>query len=202
MGLFQESVKRSFDFVFSCLGLVFLAPLFLAVSVAVKLDSKGPVFYRGERIGRYAKPFRMWKFRTMRQNSDELGVTTGKNDPRVTRVGKFLRRHKIDEFPQLVNVLIGDMSLVGPRPEFSEHTAAYTGEEELILTVRPGITDYASLRFRNQDELVGSQDPHRVFIEKIRPEKNRLRVDYVKRQSLSGDFKILIQTILAVVGRR
>jgi len=202
VGLFQESVKRSFDFVFSCLGLVFLAPLFLAVSVAVKLDSKGPVFYRGERIGRYAKPFRMWKFRTMRQNSDELGVTTGKNDPRVTRVGKFLRRHKIDEFPQLVNVLIGDMSLVGPRPEFSEHTAAYTGEEELILTVRPGITDYASLRFRNQDELVGSQDPHRVFIEKIRPEKNRLRVDYVKRQSLSGDFKILIQTILAVVGRR
>lgn len=202
MGLFQESVKRSFDFVFSAVGLVFLSPLFLAVSVAVKLDSKGPVFYRGERIGRYAKPFRMWKFRTMRLNSDELGVTTGKNDPRVTRVGKFLRRHKIDEFPQLINVLIGDMSLVGPRPEFLEHTAAYTGEEELILTVRPGITDYASLRFRNQDELVGSQDPHRVFIEKIRPEKNRLRVAYVKRQSLSGDLKILIQTILAVVGRR
>ena len=195
-------MKRSFDFVFSALGLVFLSPLFLAVSVAVKLDSKGPVFYRGERIGRYAKPFRMWKFRTMRQNSDHLGVTTGKNDPRVTRVGKFLRRHKIDEFPQLINVLIGDMSLVGPRPEFLEHTAAYTGEEELILTVRPGITDYASLRFRNQDELVGSQDPHRAFIEKIRPEKNRLRVDYVKRQSLSGDLKILIQTILAVVGRR
>jgi len=202
VGPLPEAAKRAFDLTTSLLGLVFLSPLFLVVSVAVKLDSEGPVFYRGERIGRYGKPFRMWKFRTMRMNSDSQGATTGKNDPRVTSVGKFLRRHKIDELPQLINVWTGEMSLVGPRPEFQEHTAAYTGEEKLILTVRPGITDYASVRFRNLDELVGCEEPHRVFIEKIRPEKNRLRVDYVKHQSLAEDFRILFQTILCVIGRR
>jgi len=202
MGPLQESMKRSFDVLFSTLGLVFLSPLFLLVGTSIKMDSKGPVFYRGQRIGRYGKPFRMWKFRTMHPNVQKFGITTGKDDPRVTRVGRFLRRYKIDELPQLINVLTGEMSLVGPRPDFLEHTSAYTGEEELILTVRPGITDYASLRFRNQDELIGSEDPHRIFIEKIRPEKNRLRVDYVKRQSLAEDFKILFQTVLCVIGRR
>jgi len=195
-------MKRSFDVLFSTLGLVFLSPLFLLVGTSIKMDSKGPVFYRGQRIGRCGKPFRMWKFRTMHPNVQKFGITTGKDDPRVTRVGRFLRRYKIDELPQLINVLTGEMSLVGPRPDFLEHTSAYTGEEELILTVRPGITDYASLRFRNQDELIGSEDPHRIFIEKIRPEKNRLRVDYVKRQSLAEDFKILFQTVLCVIGRR
>jgi lipopolysaccharide/colanic/teichoic acid biosynthesis glycosyltransferase len=202
MGPLQESMKRSFDVLFSTLGLVFLSPLFLLVGTSIKMDSKGPVFYRGQRIGRCGKPFRMWKFRTMHPNVQKFGITTGKDDPRVTRVGRFLRRYKIDELPQLINVLTGEMSLVGPRPDFLEHTSAYTGEEELILTVRPGITDYASLRFRNQDELIGSEDPHRIFIEKIRPEKNRLRVDYVKRQSLAEDFKILFQTVLCVIGRR
>jgi lipopolysaccharide/colanic/teichoic acid biosynthesis glycosyltransferase len=202
VGPLQESVKRSLDFFLSALGLVLLTPLFLVSGLAIKLDSKGPIFHRSERVGRYGKSFRMWKFRTMYLNSEKLGVTTGLNDPRVTRVGKFLRRYKIDELPQLVNVLTGEMSLVGPRPEFLEHTSEYTGEEELILTVRPGITDYASVRFRNQDELIGSEDPHRTFIEKIRPEKNRLRVDYVKRQSLAEDFKILFETILCVIGRR
>jgi lipopolysaccharide/colanic/teichoic acid biosynthesis glycosyltransferase len=202
VGPLQESVKRSLDFFLSALGLVLLTPLFLVSGLAIKLDSKGPIFHRSARVGRYGKSFRMWKFRTMYLNSEKLGVTTGLNDPRVTRVGKFLRRYKIDELPQLVNVLTGEMSLVGPRPEFLEHTSEYTGEEELILTVRPGITDYASVRFRNQDELIGSEDPHRTFIEKIRPEKNRLRVDYVKRQSLAEDFKILFETILCVIGRR
>jgi lipopolysaccharide/colanic/teichoic acid biosynthesis glycosyltransferase len=202
VGPLQEAVKRSLDFFFSAVGLVLLSPLLLVTSLAIKLDSRGPVFHGSERIGRYGRPFRMWKFRTMYLNSEKLGVTTGLNDPRVTGVGRFLRRYKIDELPQLVNVLTGEMSLVGPRPEFQEHTAEYTGEEELILTVRPGITDYASVRFRNQDELIGSEDPHRMFIEKIRPEKNRLRVDYVKRQSLAEDFKILFQTILCVIGRR
>src|SRR6516162_5013844 len=158
MGPLQESMKRSFDVLFSTLGLVFLSPLFLLVGTSIKMDSKGPVFYRGQRIGRCGKPFRMWKFRTMHPNVQKFGITTGKDDPRVTRVGRFLRRYKIDELPQLINVLTGEMSLVGPRPDFLEHTSAYTGEEELILTVRPGITDYASLRFRNQDELIGSED--------------------------------------------
>jgi len=202
MGPSEESAKRAFDFSFSLLGLAFLSPLFLAVGAAIKLDSDGPVFYRGERIGRHGKPFRMWKFRTMYLNSENLGVTTGKDDPRVTRVGGFLRKHKVDELPQLINVLTGEMSLVGPRPEFQEHTSAYFGEEELILTVRPGITDYASVQFRHLDELVGSENPHRVFIDKVRPEKNRLRIAYVKRQSLSEDLKILFQTLLCVIGRR
>jgi len=202
VGPLQESVKRSLDFFFSALGVVLLSPLFLVAGLAIKLDSNGPIFHRSKRVGRHGKSFKMWKFRTMYVGSEKLGVTTGLNDPRVTRVGRFLRRYKIDELPQLVNVLTGEMSLVGPRPEFLEHTSEYTGEEELILSVRPGITDYASVRFRNQDELIGSEDPHRSFIEKIRPEKNRLRVDYVKRQSLVEDFKILFQTILCVFGRR
>jgi lipopolysaccharide/colanic/teichoic acid biosynthesis glycosyltransferase len=202
MGVLEESAKRAFDFFFSLVGFVFLVPLFLVVGAAIKLDARGPVFYRSERIGRYGKPFRMWKFRTMYLNSECLGVTTGENDPRVTRVGKFLRKYKIDELPQLINVLTGEMSLVGPRPEVHEHTSAYSGEEELILTVRPGITDYASVQFRNQDQWVGSEDPHRTFIEKIRPEKNRLRIAYVKRQSFFEDLKILFQTLLCVIGRR
>ncbi len=202
MGPLQEAAKRGFDCAFSLLGLMLLSPLFLVVGVATKLSSDGPIFYRGERIGRNGNPFSMCKFRTMHVNSENLGVTTGKNDPRVTRIGKFLRKHKIDELPQLLNVLTGEMSIVGPRPEFLEHTSAYTGEEKLILTVRPGITDYASIRFRHLDELVGAEDPHRMFIEKIRPEKNRLRVEYVKQQSLAEDFKILFQTLICVIGRR
>jgi lipopolysaccharide/colanic/teichoic acid biosynthesis glycosyltransferase len=202
MGPLEESAKRALDFCFSLLSLVFLSPLFLVVGIAIKLDSDGPVFYTGERIGRYARPFRMWKFRTMYLNSEHLGITTGKDDPRVTGVGRFLRRYKIDELPQLINVLTGEMSLVGPRPEFREHTSAYTREEGLILTVRPGITDYASIQFRNLDEFVGSEDPHRVFIDKVRPEKNRLRVAYVKHQSLGEDLKILFQTLLCMLRRR
>ena len=137
----------------------------------------------------------------MRAGAESLGVTTAKDDPRVTRIGRFLRKTKIDELPQLFNVLAGSMSLVGPRPEFEEHTSAYAGEENLILTVRPGITDYASIRFHNLAELVGSDDPHRVFIEKIRGEKNRLRVEYVKRQSFREDLRILFQTIARVTVR-
>jgi lipopolysaccharide/colanic/teichoic acid biosynthesis glycosyltransferase len=192
-------MKRVLDVLFSFVGLLLLSPLFLIVALAIASDSKGPVFYKGVRIGLHGKPFKMWKFRTMRVNSESLGVTTATDDPRITRVGRFLRRHKIDELPQLVNVLIGDMSLVGPRPDFEEHTSAYQGEEKLILTVRPGITDYASLRFHNLNELVGSDDPHRVFVEKFRAEKNNLRVAYVKQHSLGEDFRILFRTLLRVV---
>lgn len=202
MGHLGESGKRAFDLFFSALGLVLLSPLFLVVGLIIKLESKGPVFYRGVRTGRYGKPFRMWKFRTMRINSESLGVTTGKDDPRITRPGRFLRKYKIDELPQLLNVLKGEMSLVGPRPEFKEHTSAYMGEERLILTVRPGITDYASVQFYDLNELVGSEDPHRVYIERFRPEKNRLRVAYVKQQSLREDLKILFKTLACVILRR
>jgi lipopolysaccharide/colanic/teichoic acid biosynthesis glycosyltransferase len=202
MGRLEESAKRAFDLFFSTLGLALLSPFFLIVGLIIKHGSKGPVFYRGVRTGRYGKPFRMWKFRTMHINSESLGVTTGKDDPRVTRAGRFLRKYKIDELPQLINVLKGEMSLVGPRPEFNEHTSAYMGEERLILTVRPGITDYASVQFYDINELVGSEDPHRVFIERFRPEKNRLRVAYVKQQSFGEDLRILFQTLARVIVRR
>jgi lipopolysaccharide/colanic/teichoic acid biosynthesis glycosyltransferase len=195
MGPFEESVKRSVDLVVSVLGSMLISPLLLLIALVIKLDSRGSVFYRG-------KPFRIWKFRSMLVGSEDLGGTTGKDDPRVTRVGRFLRKYKFDELPQLMNVLTGDMSLVGPRPELEEHTSAYEGEEKLILSVRPGITDYASVQFRNLNELVGSEEPHRVFIEKFRPEKNRLRLAYVKHQSLREDMKILFETLACVILRR
>jgi lipopolysaccharide/colanic/teichoic acid biosynthesis glycosyltransferase len=199
MSPFDDFVKRAVDVSASAVGILLLSPVFLVVAAAVRLDSKGPAFYKSVRIGQYGKPFAMRKFRTMRVNSEGQGITTGQDDPRVTNVGRFLRRHKIDELPQLFNVLIGDMSLVGPRPDFEEHTSAYSGEEKLILTVRPGITDYASLHFYQLDELVGSQDPHRVYVERFRSEKNQLRVAYVKNQSLGEDFRILFRTLFRVV---
>ena len=199
MSPFDDFVKRAVDISASAVGILLLSPVFLVVAAAVRLDSKGPAFYKSVRIGQYGKPFAMRKFRTMRVDSEDQGITTGQDDPRVTNVGRFLRRHKIDELPQLFNVLIGDMSLVGPRPDFEEHTSAYSGEEKLILTVRPGITDYASLHFYQLDELVGSQDPHRVYVERFRSEKNQLRVAYVKNQSLGEDFRILIRTLFRVV---
>jgi len=199
MSPFDDFVKRAVDIPVSAVGILLLSPVFLVVAAAVRLDSKGPAFYKSVRIGQYGKPFAMRKFRTMRVNSEGQGITTGQDDPRVTKVGRFLRKHKIDELPQLFNVLIGDMSLVGPRPDFEEHTSAYSGEEKLILTVRPGITDYASLHFYQLDELVGSQDPHRVYVERFRSEKNQLRVAYVKNQSLGEDFRILFRTLFRVV---
>ena len=197
----EELTKRAFDVLASFAGLVLFSPAFLVIAILIRLDSKGPAFYKSLRIGQHGNPFPMWKFRTMQLNSENRGITTGKNDPRVTRVGEVLRRYKIDELPQLINVWKGDMSLVGPRPDFEEHTSVYRGDEQLILTVRPGITDYASLHFHNLSEIVGSEDPHRVYVEQVREQKNRLRVAYVKRQSLGEDCRILFRTLLRVVWR-
>ncbi|HTX16600.1 MAG TPA: sugar transferase [Candidatus Baltobacteraceae bacterium] len=195
----EEATKRALDILASFVGLLLLWPAFLVISVLIRLDSKGPAFYKSLRVGRHGAPFAMWKFRTMRLNSENDGITTGKDDPRVTRVGRFLRRYKIDELPQLTNVLSGDMSLVGPRPDFEEHTSAYREDEKVILSVRPGITDYASLHFHNLSDAVGSKDPHRVYVDQIRPQKNRLRVAYVRRQSLGEDCRILFWTLVRVV---
>lgn len=195
----EALLKRALDLAVSAIAIFLLSPVFVVVALLIRLDSKGPAFYRGTRIGQHGIPFRMWKFRTMHINSEKRGITTGQNDPRVTRIGKLLREHKIDELPQLVNVLKGEMSLVGPRPDFEEHTSAYRGDEKLILTVRPGITDYASLRFHNLAELIGSEDPHRVYLEKFRAEKTRLRLAYVKRRSLGEDLRILFRTLMRVV---
>jgi lipopolysaccharide/colanic/teichoic acid biosynthesis glycosyltransferase len=195
-------LKRAFDVVVSGLGLVTIAPLLLVIAALIKLDSPGPVFYRGERVGLFGRKFRIWKFRSMVPDAEARGSTaTAHRDPRITRVGRLLRRHKLDELPQLLNVLVGEMSLVGPRPEVEEHTSVYTDEEKAILGVRPGITDYSSLRFIDLNELLGTEDPNRVFIEKYREEKNQLRLQYVRNQSFGEDLRIIARTLARIVWR-
>jgi lipopolysaccharide/colanic/teichoic acid biosynthesis glycosyltransferase len=186
----------------SLAALVLLAPLMLAVALAIKIGSPGPVFYRGTRTGRYGRPFGMLKFRTMVVNAEQLGgSTTGLDDPRVTRLGNILRALKLDELPQLLNVIRGDMSLVGPRPEVQEYTSLFTEEEKRILTVRPGITDLASLRFHDLQKHVGHAEPDRVFRERILPQKNALRLQYVDQQCFLGDLAILLRTAGLVLRR-
>jgi hypothetical protein len=189
--------KRSFDIVAALFGILLLGPVFLLVAVWIKLDSKGPVFYRGIRAGRFGKPFRIWKLRTMVPNAESLGgAETPNDDRRITRAGDFLRRYKIDEFPQLLNVLAGEMSLVGPRPEVLEEVVRYTAAERQVLQVRPGITDWASIRFRHEGEILrGSPDPHRTYHEKIRPEKLRLQIHYVHQLSFWTDIQIIFRTL-------
>ena len=195
-------MKRIVDVVFSLIILLVLWPLGFMAALAVKISSPGPIFYTGVRSGLHGKPFRILKFRTMVENAESLGgPTTGTKDQRVTRIGSVLRRTKLDELPQFLNVLAGDMSLVGPRPEVLEYTAKYEGDEKYILTMRPGITDYASIEFANLDNMVGSIDPDRYFREHILPSKNALRVKYVKEWSLGSDFRILWTTFCLVVKR-
>ncbi|HXO04851.1 MAG TPA: sugar transferase [Candidatus Sulfotelmatobacter sp.] len=194
-------LKRLFDLTASVLGLTLLLPVFALIAIAVKLDSTGPVFYRGLRAGQFGKPFRIFKYRTMVMNAHKLGgPSSSADDPRITRMGRFLRRYKLDELPQLLNVLKGEMSLVGPRPEVVEEVLLYNAEEKGLLAVRPGITDWASILFRNEGEILrGSSDPHAAYREKIRPEKIRLGLEYVRRRSFTTDFKIILKTLKAIV---
>jgi lipopolysaccharide/colanic/teichoic acid biosynthesis glycosyltransferase len=193
-------LKRIFDVAFSIIVLLAIWPVFAVVAIAVKLSSPGPIFYRGVRSGLFGRSFRIFKFRTMVANAESLGgPTTGTNDHRVTRIGALLRRTKFDELPQLLNILVGDMSFVGPRPEVLEYTAQYKDAEKNILCMRPGITDYASIEFADLDDLVGNIDPDRYFREHILPRKNALRVKYVKEWSLWSDFIILWKTFYRVV---
>src|SRR5882762_9944482 len=197
-------MKRAFDFVISMFGLIVLAPVLAAVAVADKVESAGPVFYRGLRIGRHGNPFRIFKFRTMVEDAEKLGgASSPEDDPRVTRVGRFLRRYKFDEIPQILNVITGEMSLVGPRPQVPWAVELYTQEERTVLNVRPGITDYASVRFRDEGEILrGSANPDKDYFEKIHPEKMRLSLEYVRKQSVWLDCRILWKTLGAVVLRR
>jgi lipopolysaccharide/colanic/teichoic acid biosynthesis glycosyltransferase len=193
--------KRLFDLVFASIALLILSPLLLVIAILVRLDSPGPVLYGAVRAGRYNVPFRMLKFRSMVVGADSMGgLSVGKNDPRVTRVGRFLRRYKLDELPQLLNVLKGEMSLVGPRPEFLKYAQQYEGEELLILSVPVGITDYASVAFIRMDEWLGNGDPDRVYEEQIRPMKNALRVRYAREQSFWVDLLILFSTLRCLAG--
>ncbi len=188
----------------SLAGLVILSPVLLLVSLLIKLDSSGPVFYRGVRTGRFGKPFRIFKFRTMVQDAEKAGPSsTADDDSRITRVGRFLRKHKLDELPQLMNVLCGQMSLVGPRPQVPWAAERYSNEEKELLTVRPGMTDFASLQFRDEGEILrGSQDPDKDYYEKIHPEKMRLSLEYVRNRSFWLDCRIVLDTIAAVLFSR
>lgn len=197
-------LKRIFDCTCAILGLVVLSPLLGLIALAVKASDGGPVFYRGLRTGLNGRQFRIWKFRTMVVDAERTGVTaTADDDPRITRVGRFLRKYKLDELPQLVNVLVGDMSLVGPRPEVPQYTALFTTEENAILSVRPGITDWASLWDVDEGAvLAGSDDPERAYLDKIRPEKIRLQLKYVRECTFGKDLKILMLTLWALLTRQ
>lgn len=195
-----RAFKRTMDFVLSFLVLFLMSPLLLVVAVCIKLDSPGPILYRGVRTGKGGVPFHLLKFRTMVANAEKVGgPSTGKGDPRITRMGKLLRKYKIDELPNLFNVLKGNMSLVGPRPEVPKYTALYRDEELLILQVPPGITDFSSIEFIALDEALGSVDVDRVYEEKIKPVKNKLRIKYAKEASLVTDFRILFLTVFRLV---
>lgn len=196
-------MKRLFDIISSGLGLIVLSPLFAVLAVWIKADSKGPVFYRQTRVGRNNKDFRLYKFRSMRPDSDKLGlITVGGHDPRVTRSGYYIRKYKLDEFPQLINVFVGDMSLVGPRPEVRKYVEMYTTDQMRVLSVRPGITSLASIRYRNENDiLAAAADPDRCYIEQVMPDKLAIDLEYVDRATLWNDIKLIFNTFKEIIVR-
>lgn len=194
-------MKRFFDIVLSLIGIIVLIPVYIIIAIAISLDSKGSVIYRQKRIGRNSVPFDVLKFRTMRPDSFSKGaLTVGDRDPRVTKVGYFLRKYKLDELPQLFNVLLGDMSFVGPRPEVEKYTKLYNEEQKKVLSVRPGITDNASIKYRNESELLAkSQNPEQTYIDVIMPEKLTINLDYIEDNNVFKDIKIIFDTFSAIV---
>ncbi len=194
-------MKRLFDFVVSFLGLLAISPILLIVAILIVIDSKGGVFYRQVRVGKGNKDFRIFKFRTMHTNADKLGlITIGGRDPRVTKVGYYLRKYKLDELPQLINVLVGDMSFVGPRPEVRKYVDLYTEEQKKVLQVRPGITDLASIEFRNENEILEKQEnPNQYYIDVIMPHKLDINLKYLKNRSLLKDIGVIFKTFLAIL---
>lgn len=194
-------MKRLFDIVMSAFGLLMLSPILLFTAIWIKLDSEGPVFYRQVRVGRGNKDFRIFKFRSMHVDADKKGlITVGGRDPRVTRSGYYIRKFKLDELPQLINVLIGDMSFVGPRPEVRKYVDLYTPEQMHVLDIRPGITDAASIKYRNENELLAAvDDPDRYYIEVVMQDKLRINLEYVQHHSFLGDIALIFQTFRAIV---
>lgn len=202
--MFGDYLKRAFDVAASAGGLIVLCPLLFLLAFIIKREDGGPVFYRGVRVGKHGRLFKIFKFRTMVVNAEKIGgPSTADDDQRITGIGKFLRKYKLDELPQLINVFIGEMSFVGPRPEVPMEVATYTEEEKRILLVRPGITDWASLTFHDEGEILrGSPDPHKTYREKIRPQKIQLATKYVDERSFFTDMKIILQTFLTLVKSR
>ena len=190
-----------FDFILSLVGLVVLAPIFIVLAIWIKIDSKGPVFYKQVRVGKNSIDFELFKFRSMVVGADKKGlITVGGRDPRITHSGYFIRKYKLDELPQLINVLVGDMSLVGPRPEVRKYVDLYTDEQQKVLSAKPGITDYASIEYVDENEILGkSSDPEKVYIEEIMPEKIKYNMKYINNKSLFEYFKIILLTVLKIV---
>lgn len=194
-------IKRLFDWIASGFGILFLLPLFVVLALAVKIGSKGPVFYIQQRVGRNKREFGLFKFRTMYTGSDLKGlITVGAKDNRITPTGYFLRKYKLDELPQLLNVFLGDMSIVGPRPEVKKYVDMYNLEQEKVLLVRPGLTDYASLSYFDENEILGkAEDPDKTYIQEIMPAKLALNLKYINEQSLWIDLKVIFQTLLKII---
>lgn len=200
----EPRVKRAFDLFWSSLGLLGVWPLFLVVGLVIKLEDGGPVFFRQVRVGWQGRPFRMWKFRTMVVDAERMGsaLTVGQ-DPRITRVGRWLRATKMDELPQLLNVWIGEMSLVGPRPEVQKYVDQYSADQRRVLDLKPGITDLASVKYRRESELLAeSSDPDRTYVSEIMPHKIRINLDYAAQASLLGDVRVILLTLGLWPGRQ
>lgn len=194
-------MKRFLDIVSSFLVMVLLSPLWLVMALLIVCESRGGVFYKQVRVGKDNKDFYLYKFRTMRTGSDSKGLlTVGERDSRITRVGYFLRKYKLDEFPQLINVLKGDMSIVGPRPEVRKYVDMYTPAQMRVLSVRPGLTDLASIQYVHENELLAaSDDPEKTYIEEVMPAKLQLNLEYIDNQSVIGDVKLILQTFAAIL---
>jgi len=194
-------MKRIFDLFFAFIGIMLLLPIYLLIAIFIKLDSKGEILYKQERIGKDGIPFYVLKFRTMVPDAFSKGaLTVGSRDPRVTGVGFYLRKYKLDELPQLFNVFFGEMSFVGPRPEVKKYTDLYNENQRLVLSVKPGITDYASIKYRNENDLLAqSSDPERLYIEEIMPEKLNLNLKYINDNNVFKDIKIIINTFYTIV---
>lgn len=193
--------KRIFDILFSSIGLILISPILLVISIIIKITSEGPILFKQVRVGKDNKDFKILKFRTMIVDADKKGLKiTVKDDPRITKIGKFLRKTKLDELPQLFNVLLGDMSFVGPRPEVRKYVDLYTEEQKQVLSVRPGITDLASIKYRNENELLDqSSNPEETYINEIMPSKLKINLDYVKNINLVNDIKLILLTIKTVI---
>ena len=201
MNKLNQAVKRIFDFLLSLFGIIILSPIFIIVSIAIKLDSKGSILFLQKRVGRYGKEFNIYKFRTMVTDAEKLGkqITVGK-DNRITKVGAFLRKFKIDELPQLLNVLKGDMSLVGPRPEVPKYVALYNEEQRKVLDIRPGITDMASLRYKDENDILGKVDnPEEYYINVIMKDKLNLNLEYIEKSNVFFDIYLILKTIIKCI---
>ena len=190
-------LKRVFDIISSVIVLVLLSPLFIAISINILIDSRGGIFYKQIRVGKNKNEFKLMKFRTMQSGSDKKGlITVGESDSRITKIGRVLRKYKLDEFPQLLNVIKGEMSIVGPRPEVPKYVSMYSEEQLKVLSVRPGLTDLASIEFINENEILGkSENPDQEYIQNIMPEKLNLNLKYIQNRSFFGDFKLIFRTV-------